>query len=282
MIVLTAIILVPFQNHALRNPCFHGRHSAGFNAKSAIDAAKSAVETAIDAAAQKVIGQWGPSEFEREQALSADQLVSHWAPFIADASKRFGVPAAWIRAVMRTESGGRTMLAENQPITSNAGAMGLMQLMPGTYKEMRKRYGLGSNPYDPHDNILAGAAYLSWLRERFGYPQIFAAYNAGPGRVNDHIHHGKVLPDETRHYVERIAANLQAHRKDVLVGGHPSVKFTRPNGKPVWIPAGAIDSVRAALPGEYAPSVRAVISVGRTKQGVLETVAKVRSALRTA
>src|SRR3546814_6906282 len=74
---------------------------------------------------------------------------------IADASRTFGVPEAWIVAVMRAESGGHTML-DGRPITSRAGAMGLMQLMPASYADMRRRLDLGPNPHDPRDNIRAG------------------------------------------------------------------------------------------------------------------------------
>ena len=82
---------------------------------------------------------------------------------------------------MRVESGGRTTL-EGRPIVSSAGAMGLMQLMPGTWRDMRAVLGLGPDPHDPHDNILAGTAYLRLMYDRFGYPGLFAAYNAGPAR----------------------------------------------------------------------------------------------------
>jgi soluble lytic murein transglycosylase-like protein len=78
-----------------------------------------------------------------------------WRPFVAEASLRFGVPIAWIERVMRVESGGQTTLA-GSPMRSRGGAMGLMQLMPGTWKMMRAALALGSNPDDPHDNVLAG------------------------------------------------------------------------------------------------------------------------------
>jgi soluble lytic murein transglycosylase-like protein len=61
-----------------------------------------------------------------------DAALDRWQPFITEASLRFNVPERWIRAVMQAESGGQTML-NGHPITSNAGAMGLMQVMPGTY-----------------------------------------------------------------------------------------------------------------------------------------------------
>jgi soluble lytic murein transglycosylase-like protein len=130
---------------------------------------------------------------------AADPL-DRWRVEIAEASARFGVPVAWIERVMRAESGGQTMLG-GRPITSHAGAMGLMQLMPATWTAMRAAHGLGSNPHDPHDNILAGTAYLRTMYDRFGYPGLFAAYNAGPGRYAAHLASGRALPGETRAYL---------------------------------------------------------------------------------
>jgi soluble lytic murein transglycosylase-like protein len=105
---------------------------------------------------------------------------------------------------MQAESGGRTML-DGRPITSRAGAMGLMQVMPDTYEETRRAHGLGPNPHDPHDNILAGTAYLRAMYDRYGYPGLFAAYNAGPDRYDEHLHDGRPLPAETRAYLAAIA-----------------------------------------------------------------------------
>ena len=122
---------------------------------------------------------------------------------IAEASARFGVPEEWIRRVIRAESGGRTLLG-GRPITSRAGAMGLMQLMPRTWREMRAAHGLGTDPYDPHDNILAGTAYLRAMFDRFGYPGLFAAYNAGPKRYAEHVAIGRSLPAETIAYVAAV------------------------------------------------------------------------------
>ena len=98
--------------------------------------------------------------------------IDRWRPFIAEASIRFGVPQEWIVRVMHAESRGLTTLA-GRPITSRAGAMGLMQLMPTTWAEMRARLGLGANPHDPRDNILAGTSYLRLMYDRFGYPGLF-------------------------------------------------------------------------------------------------------------
>lgn len=135
---------------------------------------------------------------------AAADPVDRWHAEIAEASARFGVPVAWIERVMRAESGGQTMLG-GRPITSRAGAMGLMQLMPATWMAMRAAHGLGRNPHDPHDNILAGTAYLRAMYDRFGYPGLFAAYNAGPGRYAAHLASGHVLAAETRAYLAQVA-----------------------------------------------------------------------------
>ena len=127
------------------------------------------------------------------------QTVDTWQPYVAEASRRFGIPQAWIRRVMAIESRGRTVL-NGKPIRSPKGAMGLMQLMPGTWAEMRAAYGLGNDPDEPRDNILAGTGYLRLMYDRYGYPGLFAAYNAGPGRYENYLA-GRPLPDETRRYV---------------------------------------------------------------------------------
>ena len=118
---------------------------------------------------------------------------------VTEASRRFGVPEHWIRAVMHVESG------QKPRSRSRKGAMGLMQIMPTTWADLRARYGLGADPYDPRDNILAGAAYMRELHDRFGPPGFLAAYNAGPGRYERHLATGRPLPDETRAYVAALA-----------------------------------------------------------------------------
>lgn len=132
----------------------------------------------------------------------APEGVARWAGFIAEASQRFGISEAWIRAVMLAESAGRTHL-NGQLIRSKAGAMGLMQLMPGTWSEMRQLHHLGPDPDDPRDNILAGTAYLRAMFDRFGYPGLFAAYNAGPARYEASLS-GQRLPAETRVYLAKL------------------------------------------------------------------------------
>ncbi len=121
------------------------------------------------------------------------------AATITEAAQRSGIPASWIRAVMQAESGG------DARAVSPKGAMGLMQIMPETWATLRLRYGLGVDPFDPHDNIIAGAAYLRELHDRYGSPGFLAAYNAGPTRYEDHVATGQPLPAATRAYVALLA-----------------------------------------------------------------------------
>lgn len=141
------------------------------------------------------------------------ESVDRWRPYIAEASARYAVPVDWIERVMRAESGGRTML-DGRPITSHVGAMGLMQLMPGTWADMRARLGLGSDPHDPRDNILAGTYYLRLMHDRFGYPGLFGAYNAGPGRYAAWLAGRSGLPGETRAYIATVTRRDQARAVD--------------------------------------------------------------------
>src|SRR4051812_19669381 len=131
-----------------------------------------------------------------------------WGPHIAEAARRFRVEERWIREVMRQESGGRERDSDGAPITSSAGAMGLMQVMPRTYDMLARRYGLRGDPYDPHDNILAGAAYIREMYAIYGSPGFLAAYNAGPDRVDAYLAGTSPLPDETVNYVASIAPRL--------------------------------------------------------------------------
>ncbi|WCM26009.1 lytic transglycosylase domain-containing protein [Sphingomonas sp. QA11] len=131
--------------------------------------------------------------------------VDRWRPMIEEVSTRFGIPTSWIERVMRAESRGYTML-NGRPIRSRAGAMGLMQLMPATWTDMRARLGLGSNPDDPRDNILAGTFFLRLMYDRFGYPGLFGAYNAGPGAYAAYLAVTRRLPGETLAYLGTVGS----------------------------------------------------------------------------
>ena len=221
-----------------------------------------------------------PSVYDEESIMTPSQLLNRWDGLISEASQRFHVPKAWIRAVMARESGGRTMLAENQPIVSHAGAVGLMQVLPETYDEMAAEHGLGKNPFEPRDNIMAGAAYLRWLHGKYGYPAMFAAYNAGPGRLEDHLENGVILPAETRAYIGGIAKSLKFTTAN---SGMEPVSLTRPDGTTVKIDPAQVIAIRAALPGEYAPEVKSVITLGKHQlQGIREEVQAATAALRAA
>ncbi|ELY0895663.1 lytic transglycosylase domain-containing protein [Pseudomonas aeruginosa] len=131
--------------------------------------------------------------------VAADPHADH----ILEASQRFGIPERWIRAVLRAESAG------DARAISSAGAMGLMQVMPDTWAGLRVRYRLGRDPYQPRDNILAGTAYMRELWDRYGnVAAMLAAYNAGPGRYDEHRSTGRPLPAETRAYVAALAPIL--------------------------------------------------------------------------
>ena len=198
---------------------------------------------------------------------------------------------------MRMESSGRTQSADGRPITSRVGAMGLMQLMPETWKEMRRLYGLGADPYDPHDNVLAGTAYLRSLYQKFGFPRMFAAYNAGPATVDAQSAGTRDLPHETLDYLRGVAhilgatddsktATPRASREKpttVVSTATPMgvmTDLTRPDGAQVEIDPLTVTGIRAVLPNEYTPGVQTVVSMASRTQGVLESPAEVMARLR--
>ncbi len=150
-----------------------------------------------------------PSVSIMAQARSPEHASARhaFAYHIAEASQRFGIPQRWILAVLQAESAGSVRAI------SSAGAMGLMQVMPETWTELRLRYRLGRNPYDPHDNILAGTAYLREMWDRYGdVTAMLAAYNAGPARYDEHRAKGRPLPAETRAYIALLAPVLRGER----------------------------------------------------------------------
>jgi cell division septation protein DedD len=156
-----------------------------------------------------------------------------WGPYIREASVRFDMPDIWIRSLMRVESGGKEY-QNGDLITSGAGAMGLMQVMPQTYDELRDRYNLGDDPFDPHDNIMAGVSYMREMYELYGSPGFLAAYNAGPSRLDDYLANNRPLPDETRRYVAMIGPNLRG----VFPNNRSAADEMAMNALPVNIPPG--------------------------------------------
>ncbi|PWB84308.1 MAG: lytic transglycosylase [Methylocystaceae bacterium] len=169
-----------------------------------------------------------------EQPTDGDRYADH----VTEAARRFGIPAEWIRAVMKIES-----LVQRDAV-SVKGAMGLMQIMPGTWSELRARYALASDPFDPHDNILAGAAYLRELHDRYGSPGFLAAYNAGPRRYEDYLDGRRSLPSETVAYVAALAPLIEGNDS-----ARPAIRSV--SGLSLWIKAplfvGRDDIRRAAI-----------------------------------
>ncbi|AQS88134.1 murein transglycosylase [Neoasaia chiangmaiensis NBRC 101099] len=142
-------------------------------------------------------------------------VADPYADMIAEAATRAQIPASWIAAVLHAESRG------DAHAVSSAGAMGLMQVMPSTWASLRTSLGLGDDPFDPHDNILAGATYLRWMRDRYGEAGFLAAYNAGPARYDEHLATGRPLPVETRNYVASVSARLALPLADNIAIGAP-------------------------------------------------------------
>ena len=171
-------------------------------------------------AAASVVTSFSVSAHAEPASTTSARAAVPWQSFIDEAASRFSVPASWIRAVIRIESNG------NPKAVSPKGAVGLMQLMPNTYAELRIRYGLGADPTDPHDNIVAGTAYLRDMHERFGTAGFIAAYNAGPQRYEDHLATGRSLPDETLAYVARLTP--------LLFGGPPADNRTAATDHVSW------------------------------------------------
>jgi len=116
--------------------------------------------------------------------------------YVTQAAAKYGVDPNLVRAVAWQESRFRGSAV------SPKGAIGVMQLMPGTAS------WLGVNPHDPRDNIFGGVAYLSTLLDRFGgdVRLALAAYNAGPEAVTRH----RGIPPyrETQNYVKAISERL--------------------------------------------------------------------------
>jgi soluble lytic murein transglycosylase-like protein len=177
------------------------------------------------------------------------------ADYIAEAARRFGVPVSWIRAVMGAESAG------DARAISRKGAMGLMQIMPDTWSELRARYGLGRDPFDPHDNILAGAAYLREMHDRYGSPGFLAAYNAGSQRYDDYLAGVRALPAETRAYVATLAPliGVEPLESSVVIPTADPLAWTR---SPLFVvraggSANAAASQEQRGPGDNATTPRA-------------------------
>jgi len=179
-------------------------------------------------------------------AVASASASDPYAAHITEAATRFRLPAVWIRAVMRAESAG------DPRAISPKGAMGLMQIMPATWAELRARHRLGVDPYDVRDNIIAGSGYIRELLDRYGSPGWIAAYNAGPGRYDEALN-GRPLPTETRTYVAAVASAIDSGgiamaAADPLAWTRSPLFITQPDRR------SAVDSIPAERSSVTAPN----------------------------
>ncbi len=131
--------------------------------------------------------------FIRESQRTPAQYIKKYDGIIGEASRRFGLEPSLVKAVIKAESD------FDHEAVSDKGAQGLMQLMPTTAANMEVK-----DAFDPEENIVGGARYLSQLMERFGNNTelAIAAYNAGPEAVQTH---GGIPPfEETKTFVQRV------------------------------------------------------------------------------
>ena len=142
-------------------------------------------------------------------SISLDSEKAHrYDAYIRGAARRYQLPESFVRAVIHTES------RYNPRAVSRAGAMGLMQLMPGTAKFL----GV-SQPFDPRQNIYGGCKLLRLLANRFNGDMVLVAagYNAGAGAV---VKYGGVPPyTETRAYVKGVLRRYYAYERQAQLGG---------------------------------------------------------------
>lgn len=188
-----------------------------------------------------------------EAPIDPNDPLARWVPHMREAAARFDVPEPWIRAVMIRESGGRATV-QGRTITSSAGALGLMQVMPGTYEMMRNAYNLGPDPADPRDNILAGTAYLREMFDLFGAPGFLAAYNCGPKCYAQHLAGKQKLPRETRMYIAALTPKLKEEPR------FPSASSSATGVEVAVLPAKPALAVAPARAVEAAPAPPVIVA----------------------
>jgi soluble lytic murein transglycosylase-like protein len=148
----------------------------------------------------EVAGLYRPQPAGEVRAAPASKRREAYDPHVKGAAEKYRLPEALILAVIAVESNG------NPRALSDKGAMGLMQLMPATAKELYV-----ADAWDPAQNIEGGTRYLRLLANQYAGDLVktLAAYNAGPDAVR---RAGETVPDipETREYVRKVVALYQA------------------------------------------------------------------------
>jgi soluble lytic murein transglycosylase-like protein len=184
----------------------------------------------LDADANTYADPYSPDVVISSRPLASQVERERYEPLIQEHAKRNSLRPSLVRAVIQVESG------FNARARSPKGAMGLMQLMPATARELRV-----DDPYDPRENIRGGTIYLRRLIDKYdGNEELaLAAYNAGAGTVD---RYGKTIPPyrETREYVKKVgsarekatAAGADTPKKNVIykwleiVNGRPVTRYS--------------------------------------------------------
>jgi len=177
--------------------------------------------------------------------------ITQWQSFIDEAASRSQLPSSRIGSVILAESAGCDAM-DGRPTTSVVGAKGLMQLMPATWERFKRQLALGADAYDPRDNILAGAAYLRELYDRFGWPGAAAAYHAGPQRYEDFLKIERPLPQATVNYLARIDRSMARLNANVAAPNMVAAT-TMGTGRELFVahkPSGAAVDTHAEQPAD--------------------------------
>ncbi|TCB78313.1 lytic transglycosylase domain-containing protein [Acinetobacter sp. ANC 3781] len=178
---------------------------------------------------------WGSSEASVLPSYSRNKNA--FDPIIKQAASQHGISEGLIKAVMHTESG------FNVNARSPVGAQGLMQLMPAT----ARRFNV-SNAYDPHQNIMGGAKYLSWLMKRFNgnTSLVLASYNAGEGNV---AKYGGIPPfKETQDYVRRVSSRYSNLYSSGIAGSNGSSSDSYSNNAKIIAQSSPDESSSSSTP----------------------------------
>src|SRR5579862_650182 len=159
--------------------------------------------------------------------------VSDYDPLIQDAAREWNIDPTWIKAIMQQESGGNRVDRFGRPITSTAGAGGLMQIMPGTARDLGVE-----DVHDPMQAIYGGAKYLSQLLDKYGNPiHASMAYDAGPNRVDAYLSGKAGLPNETKAYIPAVSAHYQRFAKVDQPMAGPRTAAAKPPPPPSDVPS---------------------------------------------